>query len=193
MRRAFRRGGCSGSTPGCSERLADDRPNDLAAVGRRLGSFGVTGVTDCTPTPTAAYYDTLAEAVRTGALPLTVAITGGPDLCDVHPPPPLRRGPVKIVIADQSLPSFEELAAWFTRAHASGRPLAVHCVTRAALLLALAVWQEVGSVEGDRIEHASVTPPEVIAAMAHLSLTVVTQPAFIAARGDAYLARGRSG
>ncbi len=65
--------------------------------------------------------------------------------------------------------------------------MAVHCVTRAALLLALAVWQEVGSVAGDRIEHASVTPPEVIAAMAQLSLTVVTQPAFIAARGDAYL------
>jgi predicted amidohydrolase YtcJ len=40
---------------------------------------------------------------------------------------------------------------------------------------------------GDRIEHASVTPPEVIAAMAELSLTVVTQPAFIAARGDLYL------
>ncbi len=81
-------------------RMADDRPNELAAVGRRLGSFGVTGVTDCTPTPTAAYYDTLAEAVRTGALPLTVAVTGGPELSDVHPPPPLRRGPVKIVIAD---------------------------------------------------------------------------------------------
>ena len=69
----------------------------------------------------------------------------------------------------------------------------MHCVTRAALLLALAVWQEVGSVAGDRMEHASVTPPEVIAAMAQLSLTVVTQPAFIAARGDAYLARRRSG
>ena len=40
---------------------------------------------------------------------------------------------------------------------------------------------------GDRIEHASVTPPEVIAVMAHLSLTVVTQPAFVAARGDVYL------
>ncbi len=42
-------------------------------------------------------------------------------------------------------------------------------------------------MDGDRIEHASVTPPEVIGAMARLSLTVVTQPAFIAARGDAYL------
>ncbi len=168
-------------------RLPNDRTIDLAAVGRRLGSFGVTGVTDCTPTPTTAYYDTLADAVRTGALPLTVAVTGAPALADVHPPPPLRQGPVKIVVADHHLPSFDELVMWFTSAHGSGRPVAVHCVSRAALLLALAVWQEVGSVAGDRIEHASVTPPDVIGAMAQLSLTVVTQPAFIAARGDAYL------
>ncbi len=168
-------------------RLADDRTADLAAVGRRLGSFGVTGVTDCTPTPTADYFDTLAEAVRTGALPLTVAVTGAPDLSDLPPPPPLRRGPVKIVVTDHLLPSFDDLVAWFTRAHGSGRPVAVHCVTRAALLLALAVWEETGSLTGDRIEHASVTPPDAIAAMARLSLTVVTQPAFVAARGDAYL------
>ncbi len=168
-------------------RLANDRPADLAAVGRRLVAFGVTGVTDCTPTPTADYFDTLAEAVRTGALPLRVAITGGPDLSDVRPPAPLHRGPVKIIITDHLLPSFGDLVAWFTRAHGAGRPVAVHCVTRAALLLALAVWQDVGSVTGDRIEHASVTPPDAIAAMARLSLTVVTQPAFIAARGDVYL------
>ena len=54
------------------ERLAPVAPTDLAAVGRRLASFGVTGVTDCTPTAAVAYFDTLAEAVRTGALPLTV-------------------------------------------------------------------------------------------------------------------------
>jgi len=168
-------------------RPAHARPAGLAAVGRRLSSLGVTGVTDCTPTPTADYFEILAGAVRTGALPLTVAITGGPDLSDAYPPPPLRRGPVKVVIADHLLPSFNELVVWFRRAHGSGRPVAVHCVTRASLLLALAVWQEVGSVAGDRIEHASVTPPDVIPAMAELSLTVVTQPAFIAARGDSYL------
>jgi predicted amidohydrolase YtcJ len=169
------------------EHLAGERTIDLSPVGRRLASFGVTGVTDCTPTPTAAYFDILAAAVRSGALPLTVAITGGPDLSGVQAPVPLHRGPVKIVIADHRLPSFDELVVWFRRAHGSGRPVAVHCVTRAALLLALAVWQEVGSVPGDRIEHASVTPSDVIAVMAKLSLTVVTQPAFVAARGDVYL------
>jgi predicted amidohydrolase YtcJ len=46
----------------------------------------------------------------------------------------------------------------------------------------------VGSVPGDRVEHASVVPLEVVASLRELSLTVVTQPAFLAARGDAYLA-----
>jgi predicted amidohydrolase YtcJ len=169
------------------ERLSPGDRADLTVVGHRLASFGVTGVTDCTPTAAADYFETLARAVRRGILPLTVVSTGGPELSEASPPPPLRRGPVKILVTDHALPAFDDLRAWFRRAHRSGRPVAVHCVTRAALLLALAVWRDVGSVAGDRIEHASVTPPEEIAAMSALSLTVVTQPAFVAERGDVYL------
>jgi len=171
-------------------RLHHDRrfnPGDLAAVGSRLASFGVTGVTDCTPTPTVEYFASIAAAVHTRRLPLTVSTTGGPELAEVDPPPPLRRGPVKVVITDHAFPGLDDLAAWIARAHRVGRPVAVHCVTRAALTLALAAWSEVGSVPGDRIEHASVTPPELMDAMAKLSLTVITQPGFIAARGDMYL------
>jgi predicted amidohydrolase YtcJ len=170
------------------ERLPPSAPIDLGPVGRRLAAFGVTGVTDCTPAATAEYFATLAGAVNDGTLPLTVAVTGAPELAATGPPPsPLRRGPAKIVIPDHELPAFEDLRASFQTAHRAGLPVAVHCVTRAALLLALAVWREVGSAPGDRIEHASVTPVEVIAEMAALALTVVTQPAFVAARGDAYL------
>jgi predicted amidohydrolase YtcJ len=160
---------------------------DLAAVGSRLASFGVTGVTDCTPTASVAYFAFIATAVRDGTLPLTVLTTGGPELAEVVPPEPLRRGPVKVVIADHALPPIDELIECLARAHRAGRAVAVHCVTRAALVLALAAWREVGSVPGDRIEHASVTPPDLVAAIAELSLIVVTQPAFIAARGDVYL------
>jgi predicted amidohydrolase YtcJ len=162
-------------------------PGNLAAVGSRLASFGVTGVTDCTPTPTVEYFASVAAAVHTGQLPLTVSTTGGPGLAEVAPPPPLRRGPVKVVITDHSFPALDELAGWIARAHRAGRPVAVHCVTRAALILALAAWREVGSLPGDRIEHASVTPLELMDAMAKMSLTVITQPGFIAARGDVYL------
>jgi predicted amidohydrolase YtcJ len=169
------------------EHLPRDAPADLAPIGRRLASFGVTGVTDCTPAATTDYFETLARAVHTKALPLTVMTTGGPEVAAVSPPPPLRRGPVKIVVPDHELPPFDDLRAWFGAARRAGRPVAVHCVTRAALLLALAVWREVGSVPGDRVEHAAVTPAEVIDDLAQLSLTVVTQPAFLAARGDMYL------
>jgi predicted amidohydrolase YtcJ len=169
------------------ERLPDEGPLDLAPVGRRLASLGVTGVTDCTPAATGDYFETLARAVQEGALPVTVTTTGGPQLAELSPPPPLRRGPVKLVIADHVLPALDDLRAWFEAARRAGRPVAVHCVTRAALLLALAVWREIGSWPGDRIEHAAVTPPELVAELAQLSLTVVTQPAFVVARGDTYL------
>jgi predicted amidohydrolase YtcJ len=169
------------------DRLPDRCPPDLAPVGRLLASYGVTGVTDCTPTTSTGYLDALAGAVRAGALPLTVAVTGGPALADAVPPGDLRRGPVKVVIADHALPELGVLVAWFRRAHGVPRPVAVHCVTRAALFLALAAWREAGSMPGDRIEHASVTPPEAAATLAQLGIAVVTQPAFVYARGDAYL------
>jgi predicted amidohydrolase YtcJ len=170
------------------ERLPDRVPPDLAAVGRRLASYGVTGATDCTPASVAEYFDPLADAVRSGALPLAVWVTGGPEISEASPPPPLRRGPVKILITDHAFPPLDQVCEGFAGAHRAGRAVAVHCVSRAGLLLALAAWREVGSVPGDRVEHASVTPPEAVASLKELALTVVTQPAFIAARGDQYLA-----
>jgi predicted amidohydrolase YtcJ len=169
------------------DRLPDQAPPDLAAVGRRLASFGVTGVTDCTPTTSVESWRMLAEAVGDGTLPCAVAVTGGPALAEVAPPGGLRRGPVKIVLSDHALPDLDALVGWFDRAHRVPRPVAVHCVTRAALVLALAAWHEAGSVPGDRIEHASVTPGECIADLSDLGIAVVTQPAFVSARGDAYL------
>jgi predicted amidohydrolase YtcJ len=51
------------------------------------------------------------------------------------------------------------------------------------------VLREVGSVPGDRIEHAAVVPPDAVRLIAELGLTVVTQPAFVAERGAEYLDR----
>jgi predicted amidohydrolase YtcJ len=161
---------------------------DLGTVGRRLASYGVTGVTDCTPAAVSAYFEPIAGAVRSGALPVTVWVTGGPELSEATPPHPLRRGPVKVLITDHAFPSHAQVSEAFARAHGAGRAVAVHCVSRAGLLLALAAWRAVGSVPGDRVEHASVVPLEAVASLHELSLTVVTQPAFLAARGDLYLA-----
>jgi predicted amidohydrolase YtcJ len=64
--------------------------------------------------------------------------------------------------------------------------VAIHCVTRVALVLSLTAWQDAGTRPGDRIEHASVVPVEVVPVIGNLGLTVVTQPNFIAERGDDY-------
>lgn len=169
-------------------RWADlDGPPDLAPVGRRLAELGVTGVTDATPSADGSGFALLAAARRGGTIPQRVAVTGGPAVADQHPPPELERGPVKVVVEDHALPSPDDLATAFSAARRAGRPVAVHAVTRAALVLALVAWAEVGAVPGDRLEHGSVIPLELVAPIAELGVTVVTQPGFVHAHGDRYL------
>src|SRR3546814_20920334 len=91
---------------------------------------------------------------------------------------------VKVVVDDGAYPALDDLAADLATAHRAARPVAVHCVTRTALVLALAAWDIAGSHPGDRIEHGAVVPPELIDRIRHHRLTVVTQPSFVAARGD---------
>jgi predicted amidohydrolase YtcJ len=161
-------------------------PLDLAAVGLELASYGVTGLTDATPATDPARLDALSEATASGALPQRVVVTGGVTLPDLAAPR-LPRGPVKVVVADHALPAVDDLASAFRAAHARGRAVAVHCVTQVALLLALAAWDEVGARPGDRIEHGAVLPLEQASRVAAHGLTVVTQPGFVAERGDDYL------
>jgi predicted amidohydrolase YtcJ len=159
----------------------------LGPVGDRLSALGVTGVTDATPFREPGGPALLAAARREGQLPQRVAVTGGPTLADAAVPQGLARGPVKVVVEDHDLPSSGELVAAFVAARRAGRPVAVHCVTRVALVLALTAWEDVGAVPGDRIEHGSVIPVELFGPIAELGLTVVTQPAFVRAHGDRYL------
>ena len=163
------------------------QPLDLAHVGRILLDLGVTGATDATPTERGEDLELLAGAVAEGALPQKVMVTGGPGL-DPAAGAALERGPVKLVVADHRLPRLDDLVTAIAGAHRAGRAVAVHCVTRVGLLLALAAWDETGARAGDRIEHGAVVhPAEAIRIAAH-GLSVVTQPAFVAERGDDYLA-----
>ena len=162
-------------------------PLDLAAVGRALLDCGVTGVTDATPTERREDLELLAVAVAEGGLPQDVVVMGGPGL-DPTAGAELERGPVKLVVADHRLPDLDGLVAAIDNAHRSGRAVAVHCVTRIGLLLALAAWDEAGADAGDRVEHGAVVHPEEAVRIAAHGLTVVTQPAFVAERGDDYLA-----
>lgn len=166
--------------------LPADDPPDLAALGARLAGYGVTGVTDTTPYTRTADLQPLAGAVASGALPQHVVVTGGPELAGVDPPPGLAPGPAKLVIDDADYPPLDTLCRHIATAHTHGRGVAIHCVTRTSLVLALAAWDEVGARTGDRIEHGAVIPPEVRPGIARHGITVVTQPGFVAERGDDY-------
>ncbi|UDY36623.1 amidohydrolase family protein [Dermatobacter hominis] len=160
---------------------------DLTAVGRRLAELGVTGVTDCTPYGDPTGPGALAEAVATGQLPQAVHLTGGVELADLPAPAPLEAGPVKVVLDEHDLGDLDAVVGAFASAHAAGRPVAVHVVTATTLAVALAAWDVAGTLPGDRVEHGSVITPAAAARVAALGVTVVTQPAFVAERGDRYV------
>ena len=161
---------------------------DLAPVGRALAAFGVTGVTDCTPYDDLSGPLAIADAIAGGALPQHVVLTGGLGLVDRELPSAVQRGPVKLVLDEHRLPELSDLADAIEAAHGAGRCVALHVVTATTLAFAIAGWHQAGAVRGDRIEHGSVIAPSAIGPIAALGLTVVTQPAFVAERGDRYLA-----
>jgi predicted amidohydrolase YtcJ len=160
---------------------------DLRSIGESLARYGVTGVTDATPFADPTGPALLAAAASSGDLPQAVTIMGGPELADSAIPQPLRAGPVKVVLDEPDLPDLDQVVDWFAVARRAGRAVAVHCVTRASLVLALAAWQSVGARDDDRAEHAAVVPPELADLVRAAGVTVVTQPGFIAERGDQYL------
>lgn len=166
---------------------ADAAP-DLGALGTRLTELGLVGVTDATPYADTTSWALLAAAADDGRLPQHVVVTGGPELADTAPPPPLHAGPVKLYLADHALPGVDDLAAAIDAAHRAGRPVAFHSVTRPSLALAVAALEAAGSRTGDRVEHGAVVPPELAAGLLDHGLTVVTQPGLVAERGDQYLA-----
>lgn len=169
-----------------SETLEGGFP-DLTAVGRQLSELGITGVTDCTPYRNRSGFDAIAAAVATGQLDLDVVLTGAVDLVDAESPEGVRLGPVKLVLDEIDLPAFDATVDVISTAHHHGRNVAIHLVTAASLAFALAAWSEAGARPGDRIEHGSVITPDAAAEIARLGLAIVTQPGFVAERGDRYL------
>lgn len=168
-------------------RLPDTGPPDLTAVGARLARYGITGITDATPDLNTESLTSLTEAAQSGAVPQRLNLLGVP-LGDPWGST-VTTGPYKIVIADSDLPDITSLADTILHAHRLRRPVAVHCVSREALLILLAALDSTGTIAGDRIEHGALVPAETIGRLRHLGLTVVTQPGFIADRGDDYLRR----
>ncbi|OBG53002.1 MULTISPECIES: amidohydrolase family protein [unclassified Mycobacterium] len=151
--------------------LLQRRESDLAELSRRITATGVTGVTDATPDLDADDMVSLVVAHRHGEFR----------------PRPSFLSPGKIILHDDRL-DLDALTDWIGDHHDTGRPVAVHCVTAAQLVVTIAALRSAGSHPRDRIEHAAVVPQDNVADLAELGVTVVTQPNLVAERGDHYLA-----
>jgi predicted amidohydrolase YtcJ len=147
------------------------RESDLAELSRRITATGVTGVTDATPDLDADDLVSLLVAHRHGEFR-----------------PRLRfLAPGKKILQDDRL-DLDALTDWIVDQHNDDRPVAVHCVTAAQLVVTIAALRAAGSHPLDRIEHAAMVPDDNVTDLAELGVTVVTQPNFVAERGDQYLA-----
>lgn len=149
----------------------DRRETDLAELSRRITATGVTGVTDATPDLDADDMASLVAAHDRGEFRPRLGFLS----------------PGKKILHDDRL-DLDGLTEWIARQHNTGQPVAVHCVTAAQLVVTIAALRAAGAHPRDRIEHAAVVPQENLADLADLQITVVTQPNFVAERGDQYLA-----
>ena len=152
-------------------RIDATTPPDLAWVGRELARFGITGVTDATPALDATARHMIAVAQETGALPQSVHLLS----------------PGKLVLSDHSLPDYDSLRETIRALHEQGQSVALHCVTREAIAIAIATLSEVGVLSGDRIEHGALMDTVTTRTLAAMNVAVVTQPGFLCDRGDSYL------
>jgi len=169
-------------------RMTSARPS-LRALSADLWVHGITAVTDCSHSNDAEDFAHFYAAQAEGELLQDLLVMGGSDL-DRRLDTGNERiavGARKFHLHDHALPDYGAFKAQIRAAHAVGRNVAFHCVSRVDITFALAALRETGVMAGDRIEHASVTSPEIVAELTALGVTVVTQPAMIAERGDDYL------
>jgi predicted amidohydrolase YtcJ len=167
------------------ETLASQPPG-FTSVCARLARCGVTGVTDMTPRNDVASASHFAHQIEKGALVQHCLLAGELSLADASPGP-WRLGPAKLHLHEAALPDFDEAVGFAMAAHDQERPVAVHCVSEIELVFAMALLEAAGTLPGDRIEHASVASPELVAYMAMLGVAVCVQPHFVLERGDRYL------
>ena len=115
-------------------RLGSQGAPDLGEVGRRLARFGVTRVTDCTPTNEPGDARALSGSGPPPALPQKVEVMGRLGLGALRRE--ARIGAHKIMLDEPALPEFDALVARIGEARREDRAVAFHVVTRAELLFA---------------------------------------------------------
>jgi predicted amidohydrolase YtcJ len=156
----------------------------LAGFAAEAAARGITGLTDATPDRDDDEVAEFAQLSAADVIRQRLVLVAPPGVRDPGPGR-IALGPHNLILDDAALPGPGELAAMISRAHEAGSPVALHCVTAEQLLVSIAALTEAGS-QGDRIEHAGIVPPGCAAQLTRLSVAVVTNPGFIADRGDDY-------
>ncbi|HVB44908.1 MAG TPA: amidohydrolase family protein [Streptosporangiaceae bacterium] len=196
------------------ERLPAGLPENWFAAG--LASFaqqsarrGITGFTDATPDRDQGDVDDFEALAARGIVMQRLTLMAPPGLREPAQAgmARVRLGPQKIIMDDAALPDPAELTDRVRQAHHRDSRVAIHCVTAEQLIVAVEALEAAGTTRsagppgpprsagpaalarpaGDRIEHAGVVPPGYAVRLARLGVAVVTQPGFVAARGDDYL------
>lgn len=162
-------------------------PPTFAEISAELAAMGVTGLTDMSPGNDANMAAHFAGEQGSHALRQHLVLAGTLALADARFGAALHLGPAKLHLHEAALPDLEETMSFMRAAHEQARPVAIHCTTETELVFALAALESAGPVAGDRIEHAGVAPDHLVAEIARMGLHVVSQPHFIAERGDQYL------
>jgi predicted amidohydrolase YtcJ len=159
---------------------------DLAAVGKQLAGYGITGVTDATVAIGADRLASLQSAAMAGALPQRLVLLGADDASEVEGWATL--GPAKLLADEMVGVDVDGLTVAVARWHEAGRPVAIHAVTRAECVAAVSALVAARPRRGDRIEHGSVLPHQLDPVLRDGGITVVVQPSLVAERGDHHLA-----
>jgi predicted amidohydrolase YtcJ len=162
----------------------------VAAAGA-LASMGLTAVADATPRSWRAL-SPLRDVVDARRVALRVFAMRPPGARPWPHATRLRPGPVKVMVEEGPggmRPGPARLARLIARA-ARGGAVAVHCLSAATLVAALDAFATLPRPRRHRapyrLEHVAQCPPPLVARIAALGLTVVTNPGFVRVRGDVY-------
>jgi predicted amidohydrolase YtcJ len=161
-------------------------PPDFADVSAHLATLGITGVTDMSPANDPLMAAHFRSQQGAGHLKQSSLLAGSLPLAKFEFGGWLALGPAKLHLHEAALPDLDEVIRFVRQAHDQGRGVAVHCTTECELVYALSVLDSGGTQRGDRIEHAGITPDTALVEMKRLGLWAVSQPHFIAERGDQY-------
>ena len=148
--------GSTGSTPGWGAGARHGRPTSPQWA-EQFAGYGITGVTDATHAIGPERLRSLRASVVDGSLPQRIVLLGADDEASVQGWATL--GPAKL-LADEALGLDPEVLADQVAAfHRLGRPVAIHAVTRAECVVAVAASTAAGRCPATDSSTVRCCPP----------------------------------